>query len=146
MSRHSTAAAAGPTDVRKRNVYDCETVAQWWLTLLARRGTPSNADLLTTQAVLIDAVLYMAAVAATRHNPDLGRKYRDLIGRGKPPKVALVAVMRKLLLLANVLLRPSLRAGSGSTGFRHAANYLRHPPSERSGTAVGGVAHIAGVA
>ena len=47
----------------------------------------------------------MAAVAATRHNPDLGRKYRDLIGRGKPPKVALVAVMRKLLLLANALLR-----------------------------------------
>ena len=33
-------------------------------------------------------LLYMAAVAATRHNPDLGRKYRDLIGRGKPPKVA----------------------------------------------------------
>ena len=34
-------------------------------------------------------LLYMAAVAAARHNPDLGRKYRDLIGRGKPPKVAL---------------------------------------------------------
>ena len=50
-------------------------------------------------------LLYMAAVAAVRHNPDLGRKYRDLIGRGKPPKVALVAVMRKLLLLANALLR-----------------------------------------
>ena len=49
--------------------------------------------------------LHMAAVAATRHNPDLDRKYRDLIGRGKPPKVALVAVMRKLLLLANALLR-----------------------------------------
>ncbi len=50
-------------------------------------------------------LLHMAAVAATRHNPDLDRKYRDLIGRGKPPKVALVAVMRKLLLLANALLR-----------------------------------------
>ena len=50
-------------------------------------------------------LLYMAAVAATRHNPDLGRKYHDLVGRGKPPKVALVAVMRKLLLLANALLR-----------------------------------------
>ena len=50
-------------------------------------------------------LLHMAAVAAIRHNPDLDRKYRDLIGRGKPPKVALVAVMRKLLLLANALLR-----------------------------------------
>ena len=50
-------------------------------------------------------LLYMAAVAATRHNSDLGRKYGDLIGRGKLPKVALVAVMRKLLLLANALLR-----------------------------------------
>ena len=47
----------------------------------------------------------MATVTATRHNPDLGRKYHDLISRSKPPKVALVAVMRKLLLLANALLR-----------------------------------------
>ena len=50
-------------------------------------------------------LLYMAAVTATRHNPDLARKYSELVGRGKPPKVALVAVMRKLLLLANALLR-----------------------------------------
>ena len=50
-------------------------------------------------------LLYMAAVSAIRHNPDLAAKYRQLVGRGKPPKVALVAVMRKLLLLANVLLR-----------------------------------------
>ena len=50
-------------------------------------------------------LLYMAAVSAIRHNPDLGRKYRELTARGKPAKVALVAVMRKLLLLANALLR-----------------------------------------
>ena len=50
-------------------------------------------------------LLYMAAVSATRCNPDLGRKYQALVERGKPPKVALVAVMRKLLLLANALLR-----------------------------------------
>ena len=50
-------------------------------------------------------LLYMAAVSAIRCNPDLAAKYRQLVGRGKPPKVALVAVMRKLLLLANVLLR-----------------------------------------
>ena len=50
-------------------------------------------------------MLYMAAVSAITHNPDLARKYRELRERGKPPKVALTAVMRKLLVLANALLR-----------------------------------------
>ena len=49
-------------------------------------------------------LLYMASVTAVRHNPDLARKYRELRARGKPPKVALTAVMRKLLVLANALL------------------------------------------
>ena len=50
-------------------------------------------------------LLYMAALSAIRCNPDLAAKYRQLLDCGKPGKVALVAVMRKLLLLANVLLR-----------------------------------------
>ena len=49
-------------------------------------------------------LLYMPAVSAIGCNPDLRAKYRQLIGQGKPPKVALTAVMRKLLLLANALL------------------------------------------
>ena len=49
-------------------------------------------------------LLYMPALAAIRCNPDLRAKYRQLRGQGKPPKVALTAVMRKLLLLANTLL------------------------------------------
>ena len=49
-------------------------------------------------------LLYMPALAAIRHNPALARKFHELSGRGKPGKVALVAVMRKLLLLANALL------------------------------------------
>ena len=48
-------------------------------------------------------LLYMAALSAIRCNPDLAAKYRQLLDCGKPGKVALVAVMRKLL--ANVLLR-----------------------------------------
>jgi len=48
--------------------------------------------------------LYMAAVAASRYNPDLSRKYRELRDRGKPAKVALTAVMRKLVVMANALL------------------------------------------
>ena len=49
-------------------------------------------------------MLYMAALSASQHNPDLARKYQELTTRGKPPKVALTAVMRKLVVLANTLL------------------------------------------
>jgi len=48
--------------------------------------------------------LYMAALVASRHNPILAAFYQRLVGRGKPPKLALTAVMRKLLCLANRLL------------------------------------------
>ena len=50
-------------------------------------------------------LLYMPAVAAPRWNPDLAEVYRRLRERGKPGKVALVAVMRKLIVLANTLVR-----------------------------------------
>ncbi len=50
-------------------------------------------------------VLYMAALVATRHNPRMKRCYQDLIARGKPKKVALVAVMRKLIITLNAMLR-----------------------------------------
>jgi transposase len=48
--------------------------------------------------------LYMAALSAIRFNPDLKRFHANLIGNGKPPKVAITAVMRKLLVLANALI------------------------------------------
>ena len=32
-------------------------------------------------------------------------KYEALLAAGKPPKVALIAIMRKLLILANALIR-----------------------------------------
>ena len=47
--------------------------------------------------------LYMAALSAIRHNRDLRRFYQQLRQRGKPGKVALVAVMRKLLLQLNAI-------------------------------------------
>ena len=49
--------------------------------------------------------LYMPALVACRFNPDLKAKYDQLINAGKPPKVAITAVMRKLLILANALIR-----------------------------------------
>ena len=49
--------------------------------------------------------LYMPALAAARFNPDLKAIYDALIARGKLPKVALTAIMRKLVVLANALIR-----------------------------------------
>lgn len=51
-------------------------------------------------------VLYMAAVAASQHNHILSAFYRSLTARGKAPKVALTAIMRKLIVLLNRLLSP----------------------------------------
>lgn len=49
--------------------------------------------------------LYMPALVACRFNPDLAQTYERLREQGKPPKVAITAVMRKLLVLANALLK-----------------------------------------
>ena len=49
--------------------------------------------------------LYMPAVVASRFNPDMRATYQRLVAAGKPKKLALVAVMRKLIVLANALLR-----------------------------------------
>lgn len=50
-------------------------------------------------------VLYMAAITAIKHNPVLIKFYKRLIDAGKPFKVAIVAVMRKLVVYMNVLVR-----------------------------------------
>jgi transposase len=47
----------------------------------------------------------MPALVAMRHNPDLKAKYAALIKAGKPAKVALVALMRRLIILVNTLIR-----------------------------------------
>jgi len=48
--------------------------------------------------------LYMPALSARKFNPDLSRKYEELTAAGKEPMVALGAVMRKLVVLANALM------------------------------------------
>lgn len=45
--------------------------------------------------------LYMAAVVAARYNPVLGGFYDRLVDQGKLKKVAIAAVMRKLVVLLN---------------------------------------------
>jgi transposase len=50
-------------------------------------------------------LFYMACLgAATRHNPVLKAFYTRLIANGKPKKVALVACMRKLIVILNVMI------------------------------------------
>lgn len=56
------------------------------------------------RAILRQA-LYMPALVATRFNADMKAKYQALVIAGKPPKVAITVVMRKLIVLANTLLR-----------------------------------------
>jgi transposase len=53
----------------------------------------------------VRTVLYMAALVAARWNPRLRSFYQGLRARGKPAKVALTAVARKLLVLLNAMLR-----------------------------------------
>jgi transposase len=57
-------------------------------------------------------VLYQCAVVAARWNDTLRPYYQNLRARGKPAKVAYVAVARKLVVYLNVLLRPAGTAGS----------------------------------
>jgi transposase len=53
----------------------------------------------------VRSVLYMAALSASKYNPAL-RAFRERLARaGKKPKVALVAVARKLVVIANAVLR-----------------------------------------
>jgi transposase len=50
-------------------------------------------------------VLYMAAVVASRFNPKLKMFYQRLLKAGKKPKTALVAIMRKLIIILNVMIQ-----------------------------------------
>ena len=51
------------------------------------------------------AVLYMAALVATKCNPVIAAFYRRLLDAGKVKKAALVACMRKLLTIINAMMR-----------------------------------------
>lgn len=56
------------------------------------------------RAILRQA-LYMPALVAVRFNIDMKAKYQAMVTAGKPAKVAITTVMRKLVILANALLR-----------------------------------------
>jgi transposase len=53
--------------------------------------------------------LYMAIQSAVRHNPIIKEFYERLLANHKPKKVALVACMRKLLTIVNVMIKTNTK-------------------------------------
>jgi transposase len=57
--------------------------------------------------------LYLASLSAVRHHPVLKAAYKELRTKGKPAKVALIAIARRLLVILNAMLKehfPQLHA------------------------------------
>src|SRR4051794_41680317 len=70
----------------------------------------------------------MPALVAIRFNPPLKATYLALRAAGKPAKVAIVALMRKLLIIANALLRDQRmwtpeRASAGANDLCHQQSF-----------------------
>src|SRR5271166_2776062 len=53
----------------------------------------------------VKRVLFMAALSARKHNPNLKAFYQRLVLAGKKPLVAITAIMRKLVVIANAKLK-----------------------------------------
>lgn len=53
----------------------------------------------------VRTALYMAALAAIRLNPEFAQTYNRLVKAGKPKKVAITACMRRLVTLANAIVK-----------------------------------------
>jgi len=50
-------------------------------------------------------ILYMATVAAIKHDPVIRAFFQRLVAAGRPGNVAVTAAMRKLLTILNAMLR-----------------------------------------
>lgn len=57
----------------------------------------------------VRCALYMATISGVRCNPQLTTFYKRLKANGKPPKVALIAALRKLTCILNAIMRDHLR-------------------------------------
>ena len=68
-------------------------------------GTLKGARSIAGGRVNVRCALYMATLAAIRHNPVIKAFYRRLLSNGKHKKVALVACMRKFIIHLNSVLK-----------------------------------------
>ncbi|MDW7551560.1 transposase, partial [Pseudoalteromonas peptidolytica] len=53
----------------------------------------------------VRTVLYMAMMSAIQSNPVFKGQYQKLVSAGKPKKVALIACVRKMIVILNSMLR-----------------------------------------
>jgi transposase len=53
----------------------------------------------------VRCVLYMATISAIKSNPAIKTFYKRLRDNGKTPKIAIVAAMRKLIIIANTIVQ-----------------------------------------
>ena len=67
----------------------------------------------------VRAVLYMAALVATKRNAAIRAFYQRLVAAGKPKKLALVACMRKLLTVLNAMAKSHTRWASTEPAPEH---------------------------
>ena len=70
-----------------------------------RSGTSQRGDHIGGGRACVRTALYMAAVAAIRCNPSFRVFYKRLTNDGKPNKLAIIAVARKLIVLANAIVK-----------------------------------------
>jgi transposase len=68
-------------------------------------GTMRGRRTISGGRAAVRAALYMAALVASRRNPVIAAHYKKLRAAGKTGKQALVACMRKLLVILNAILR-----------------------------------------
>lgn len=69
------------------------------------RGTLRGRRMIAGGRAPVRHVLYMATLAAIRHNAVIAAFYLRLVNAGRPGKLALTAAMRKLLVILNAILR-----------------------------------------
>ncbi len=87
MDKRQTAALAGLAPITRQS------------------GTWKGKSFIGGGRAVLRKALYMPALVATRFNKHLKAKYDDLIKRGKPAKIALTAIMRNIIVIANALIR-----------------------------------------
>lgn len=68
-------------------------------------GTLRGRRMIAGGRAAVRHVLYMATLAALRHNPVIAAFYQRFVAAGRPGKLAVTAAMRKLLVMLNAILR-----------------------------------------
>ena len=81
----------------------------------------------------VRSALYMSILSASKWNPVIRVFYRRLRDRGKPPKVAQVTCMRKLLTILNAMIRDGQKWDPEIPldQLRGSLHGLSHPPARR---------------